>query len=145
MFEKETSYKKVEAQGDFKTQFSFENFALKDNIREEIDVTVCKNVEVFPKFKSLYVGSSNQDFKLSILHGTGHFSVTFDNTDLITDYNHKGRDIYFKPAAPGTIEVKIEDIELPDAQPAFAEIVISDIGRLTMSSPQTLLEEGDSV
>jgi hypothetical protein len=79
------------------------------------------------------------------LHGTGHFSVTFNNTDLIKDQNHRGRDIFFKPTAPGTVEVKIEDIELPDAEPAYAEIVISEIDRLTMWAPQTLLEEGDSI
>jgi hypothetical protein len=50
-----------------------------------MNVIVCKNVDVMPKFKSLYVGGSSQDFKLDILHGTGHFSVTFNDTTIIKD------------------------------------------------------------
>ena len=40
-----------------------------------LNVEVVKNVEVEPKLKSLYIGSSTE-FKLTIKEGSGHFAVT---------------------------------------------------------------------
>lgn len=52
-------------------------------VKSQIVVEVVRNVDVEPKFKSLYIGQSEQTYKLRILHGSGAFSVTVNNTRLV--------------------------------------------------------------
>ena len=37
----------------------------------------------------------------------------------------------------------MEDLEIPESELATAEILISDINRLTLWAPRTLIEQGD--
>ena len=52
-------------------------------------IQVVKEMEVEPKYKSLYVGAENA-FVFNVLKGSGFFSVTLENPDLI-DLVHKDR------------------------------------------------------
>jgi hypothetical protein len=107
-------------------------------------VEVVRNVDVEPKFKSLYIGASPQVYKLKILHGSGHFSVKLNNTDL-ADLTHVERTVTIIPKAIGGLKVMVEDLELPQSNLATAEILITDIMRLTLWSPRTLIEQGDQM
>ena len=51
-------------------------------ITDRLKVEVVRNVDIEPKYKSLYIGASPQTYKLRILHGSGQFSVTLNNTAL---------------------------------------------------------------
>lgn len=49
------------------------------------------------------------------------------------------------PKAEGSLEIKIEDIEIPDSVMAVAELLISDIAKLDLDSEGSLIEEGSSM
>ena len=97
-----------------------------------------------PKYKSLYIGSKAEPFKLQILHGSGHFAIRINNTDL-AEILHKDREVMVHPRGLGPLEVTIEDLELPESSYAIATILISEIDRLSLHSPQSLIEQGDSI
>ena len=104
-----------------------------------------RNVDVEPKFKSLYIGHSQpQSYKLRILHGSGAFSVKVNNTSLV-DLVQKDREIYLTPKQLGGLKIMVEDLELPQSQMATAELLISDIAKLTLWAPLTLIEKGDEM
>lgn len=82
-------------------------------------IHIVKEMAVEPKFKSLYIGSQNA-FTLNILQGSGFFSVTLENPDLI-ELVHKDRKIVIKPKrALGLVKIKIEDVMFPDLPPIYA-------------------------
>ena len=62
---------------------------------DSLTVHVVKPIDIEPKFKSLYLGTE-KEFKFIILEGSGHFTVSHDNPDLI-DLVHKDREIFIKP------------------------------------------------
>jgi hypothetical protein len=99
---------------------------------------------VSPKYKSLYIGSKAEPFKLQILHGSGHFAIHINNTNL-AEILHKDREVMVYPRGLGHLEVIIEDLELPESSLAVATILISEIDRLSLYSPQSLIEQGDSI
>jgi len=104
-----------------------------------LKVEVVKNVDLTPKYKSLYIGSKSEPFKLQILHGSGHFAIRINNTDL-AEIIHKDREVMVYPRSLGYLEVTIEDLELPESSQAFSTILISEIDRLSLYSPQSLIE-----
>ena len=81
---------------------------------------------------------------MRILNGSGHFSVTLNTTGL-AELQHRDRDIMLTPKAIGGLEVRVEDLEVPGSEDATSEVLISDIARLTLASPRTLIEKGDGV
>ena len=49
------------------------------------------------------------------------------------------------PRKEGAIEVRVEDLELPDSVMATAELLVADINRLEIDSPGTLIEQGSQM
>jgi len=93
----------------------------------------------------LYLAKENS-FKFKILHGSGHFSVSLNNSEIAERHHVEGdRFITIYPKKEGPIEIRVEDIELPDAEVAIAEMLISDIYRLELDAPGTLIEQGSSM
>jgi len=43
------------------------------------------------------------------------------------------------------LEIKIEDIELPESKMTLAHILVSDIDKLSLWSPRSLMEQGDNM
>jgi hypothetical protein len=78
------------------------------------------------------------------MHGSGQFSVTLNNT-LLADLQHKDREVFITPKDLGSLSIRVEDLEIPESHVATAEILISDISKLALWSPRTLIEEGDSM
>lgn len=81
---------------------------------------------------------------MRILHGSGAFSVTVNNTRLV-DLVQKDREILLTPKELGGLKIMVEDLELPSSQIATAELLISDIAKLTLWAPLTLIEKGDEM
>lgn len=117
--------------------------SLPSALSDTLEIEVVRKLQVEPKFKSLYIGSSQQ-FKLHIQEGSGHFSVTPNNTE-IADVVHKDREIYIKAKAEGMLELKVYDVELPGSEPSTAFILLSDIAALNLWSPSSLMEQDDSM
>lgn len=101
-----------------------------------------KNVDVQPKFKSIYLHRDNR-FTFKIVHGSGHFSVSINNTELADKLYIDGeRTVTIVPKKEGPIEIRVEDVEIPDSIISVSELLISDIGRLEVETPGTLIEAG---
>ena len=122
------------------TNLDTESLHLTHEIQDRMRIEVVQNVDIQPKFKSIYLAKDNS-FKFQILHGSGHFSVSVNNTDLCDRHHIEGdRFVTIYPKKEGPIEIKVEDIELPDSVYATAELLISDIFRLELDAPGTLIE-----
>jgi hypothetical protein len=48
---------------------------------DTMNIEVVKNVEVSPKYKSLYIGSQSE-YKFIIKEGSGHFAVSINDLEL---------------------------------------------------------------
>lgn len=108
-------------------------------------VEIVRNVDIQPKFKSIYLAKDNS-YSFKILHGSGHFSVSLNNSDIADKHYIDGeRVITIYPKKEGPIEIRIEDVELPESVVAVAELLVSDIFRLELDSPGTLIEEGSQM
>lgn len=78
-------------------------------------------------------------FEFTIHHGSGYFSVT-TNTSDVADVIHRDRTVKIVAKDTGALLIRVEDIEIPDAEIATAEIIISDIKYLHISAPCLLIE-----
>jgi hypothetical protein len=79
------------------------------------------------------------------LEGSGFFTVSHDNQDIV-DIVHKEREIWVTPrSSTGFIEIIIEDVEVPDSVPVIAQVLISDIDRLSLWSPRSLMEQDNEM
>ena len=58
---------------------------------------------------------------------------------------HKDREIYVVPKKEGKLEIQVEDLLVPGAAIKTASILISDIERIFLWSPHTLIEQGNSM
>ena len=75
------------------------------------------------------------------MHGSGRFNVLINNTELADKHYIDGeRTITITPKKEGPIEIRVEDIEIPESVPSIVELLISDISRLELDSPGTLIE-----
>lgn len=102
-------------------------------------IEIVKNIDIQPKYKSLYLTNKDNSFSFKINHGSGHFIVNINNTDL-AEMNHKENIITLYPKKEGSLEIRVEDAEIPDSQPTIAEFLISDISRLELDAPGYLIE-----
>ena len=97
---------------------------------------------VQPRFKSVYLHNDNR-FKLHIIHGSGHFSVSINNTALADKVYIDGeRTVTIIPKKEGPIQITVEDVEIPGSVISVSELLISDIKSLELESPGTLIEVG---
>ena len=78
------------------------------------------------------------------MNGSGAFSVSLNNTRL-ADFSQKDREIFVTPKEIGGLKIMVEDLELPESQIATAELLISDIAKLTLWAPRSLIEKGDKM
>ena len=103
------------------------------------------NVDVQPKYKAIYLNKESK-FTFRVLHGSGKFSVSINNTDLADKVYVDGeRTITIIPKREGPISIKVEDLDIPDSEFSVAELLISDISRLELDVPGTLIEQGSSM
>ena len=88
----------------------------------------------------MYLHKDNK-YSFKIMHGSGKFSVTINNTDLADKHYIDGeRTITIIPKREGPISIIVEDIELQDSSVSISELLISDISKLELDSPGTLVE-----
>lgn len=107
-------------------------------------IEIVENVAIEPQFKSIYFNSDKNQFIFKIFKGSGEFKVTLNDTS-VAQRVHEGREVRISPISTGSIRIKIEDIKLPESQPAFADLLISDISRLELDKNGFLVEQGSSL
>lgn len=122
-----------------------ESLNLPFEIKDQFRLEVVRNVDIQPKFKSIYLSKDNT-YSFKIMHGSGHFSVSINNTDIAEkQYIDGERTIIITPKKEGPIEIRVEDIEIPDSAISISELLISDVAKLEVDSPGTLIEEGSQM
>lgn len=58
---------------------------------------------------------------------------------------HKEREIVVTPKSTGLLEIQIEDVQIPGGVPTIARVLVSDIEKLYLWAPSTLMEQGDQM
>lgn len=77
------------------------------------------------------------------MHGSGHFNVIINNTQLADKHYIDGeRVITIIPKKEGPISITVEDVEIPESAKSVSELLISDVNRLELDSYGTLVEQG---
>jgi hypothetical protein len=80
------------------------------------------------------------------LNGSGKFSVSINNTDIADkSYIDGERTVTIIPKREGPISIRVEDLEIPESEVTVSELLISDIARLELDVPGTLIEQGSSM
>jgi hypothetical protein len=110
-------------------------------VKDTLRIEVVKNLDLQPKYKSIYLSKKGNSFQFRIMHGSGHFIVHINNTD-IAEMHHREGVITIYPKSEGGLEIRVEDAEIPDSVPTTAELLISDIFRLEIDAPGSLIESG---
>lgn len=115
------------------------------DVKDRMRLEVVYNVDVQPKYKSIYMHPENH-FKFTITHGSGHFIVTINNTAIADKVYIDGqRTITIVPKKEGPLEIRVEDVELPGSIVSVSELLISDIKSLELEALGTLIEQGSSM
>lgn len=72
--------------------------------------------------------------------------MSINNTDLADKVYIEGeRTVTIVPKKDGPIEIRVEDVEIPDSIVSISELLISDIARLETETPGTLIESGSQM
>ena len=80
------------------------------------------------------------------MHGSGHFNVRINNTEIADrQYIDGDRTITIIPKKEGPIEIIVEDVEIPDSIVSVSELLISDIAKIELDAPGSLIEQGSQM
>lgn len=72
--------------------------------------------------------------------------MSINNTDLAEKLYIEGeRTVTIIPKREGPIEIRVEDVEIPESIVSISELLISDIARIEIESPGTLIESGSNM
>jgi len=116
-----------------------------DFVEDVMKVQVVRNVEVWPKYKSVYIPKNRQtSFTFKIREGSGFYQVKTNDTE-IAELTLKESEIIITPKHEGGLRITVEDIEVPESKFAVAELLISDIHRLKLEANATLMEQGSQI
>ena len=118
--------------------------SLKNSVSDKIKIEIVETVAIEPQFKSIYFNSDKNQFTFKIFKGSGEFKVTLNDTSVARRV-HEGREVRINPISTGSIQIKIEDIKLPESPPSYAELLISDIQRLELDKNGFLVEQSSSL
>lgn len=113
-------------------------------VRDQMRIEVVTNLEVYPKYKSLFFLGRKNTQKFHLRNGSGHFAVVLNDTTL-ADVQHVDREVIIIPKRTGMLQIKVEDVEVPGSVPATADILLSDISSLHLESQGYLIEQGDAL
>lgn len=80
-----------------------ESMNLPYDVKTQIRIDIVKNVDLQPKYKAIYLHKDNR-YSFKIMHGSGRFSVTLNNTDIADKHYIDGeRTITIIPKKDGPI------------------------------------------
>lgn len=72
--------------------------------------------------------------------------MTINNTEVADKIYLDGeRTVTIIPKKEGPIEIRVEDVEIPDSTVSVCELLISDIKELELDGPGTLVEQGSKM
>lgn len=107
-------------------------------------IDIVNNVDIEPRFKSIYFKGNKNPFTFQLSHGSGQFAVKVNDTESLAFVQHIGRQVTIIPRSEGSLLITIEDVDLPESLPVTAELLISSVARLTLDTQGYLIEKGSS-
>ena len=108
-------------------------------------IDIVKNLDIEPKFKSIYFKGKQNPYTFHLSHGSGHFAVKVNDTVSLAVVRHIGRQVTIIPRSEGSLLITVEDVDLPESLPVTAELLISGVARLTLDTQGYLIEKGSSI
>ena len=123
---------------------SYRNKKASVKVSNSLNIQVVHNVEIEPKYKSLYFLGAENPMKFELVGGSGHFAVSL-NDSKIADIQHVGRNVTIIPKKEGSIKIFAEDVELPGSIIASSELLISDVRSIYLDSAGYLIEQRASL
>lgn len=113
-------------------------------VREEMRIDIVNNLDIEPKFKSVYFKGNKNPYTFHLSHGSGHFAVKVNDTESLAVVRHIGRQVTIIPRSEGSLLITVEDVDLPESLPVTAELLISNVARLSLDTQGYLIEKGSS-
>lgn len=114
-------------------------------ITDRMKIEVVNPVQIEPKWKAIYFLGNRNTQQFLLTAGSGHFSISLNDTSLASVQHAGGREVVIVPRNKGVLRIKVEDVEIPESEPAYAELLISPIMSLHLESQGYLIEQGDSL
>jgi hypothetical protein len=114
-------------------------------LTDQMQIEVVRPVEIEPRYKSIYFLGQRNTQRFNLTEGSGHFSVTLNDTSLASVQHSGGRDLVIVPKNQGVLEITVEDVEIPESVAVSATLLISDIWSLHLESEGYLIQQGDSL
>lgn len=72
--------------------------------------------------------------------------MTINNTEAADKVYIDGeRTVIIIPKKEGPIEIRVEDIEIPESAVTISELLISDVNELELDGPGTLVEQNSKM
>ena len=104
---------------------------LSPSISSSLDNEVVKNVDLSLKEYSMYLHRQNS-IEILILHGSGHFEVSCNSTDIVQFTYDGDRKIIVFPKKSGKVSLKVDDVGLAGSAPATSQLLISQLASLEL-------------
>lgn len=102
-------------------------------VKDQLKIQVVENVDIRPRSKTIYFQGSKNPYKFQLLHGSGHFAVSSNDTELAS-IKAVGRDVTIYPKREGSLMITVKDIEIPESEQVHAELHVSDVARLELDT-----------
>lgn len=107
-------------------------------------IEIVKNLDVEPRFKSIYFNGNKNPCTFHLSQGSGQFAVKVNDTESLAHVQHIGRQVIIIPRGEGSLLITVEDVDLPESLPVTAELLISSVARLNLDTQGFLIEKGSS-
>jgi deoxycytidine triphosphate deaminase len=107
-------------------------------------IDIVNNLDIQPKFKSIFFKGNKNPFTFHLNQGSGHFAVKVNDTESLAFVQHIGRQVTIIPRSEGSLLITVEDVDLPESLPVTAELLISSVARLNLDTQGYLIEKGSA-
>lgn len=61
---------------------TIESLHVRNEVSDQMRLEVVKNLDIQPKFKCIYLTNKGNSYQFKIHHGSGHFNVNINNTNI---------------------------------------------------------------
>ena len=112
-------------------------------VKDSLRIEVVENVDIQPRQKTIYFQGTKNPFRFQLVHGSGHFAVSSNDTELAI-IKAVGREVTVTPKREGSLMITVKDVELPESEQVHAELHVSDVARLELDTQGYLIEQGSS-
>jgi hypothetical protein len=81
---------------------SQEPLHVEHQVKDYLRLEVVKNLDIHPKYKSIYMTNKGNSFSFKIQYGSGHYNVNINNT-AIAEMQHREGIVTITPKQEGSL------------------------------------------